>query len=306
MRRRQFIKRGSLWLAAGVLAPTLMPRLLLAENTPPDVAYVTGQDPAASTRAAVELLGGMSTVVKPGDKVVIKPNMSFPHPPENGTNTHPLVVAAIAGMCKEAGAARVSVLDHPLSDAEKCIERSGIAEACKGIEEDMVHGLTRGSHFTETDIPQGEEMRSNDMMKEVLAADVLIAAPTAKSHSSAGVSLAIKGMMGLIKNRGIMHWRYDLDESIVDLATLLNPDLTVIDATYVLTTGGPYGPGKVLRENAIIASRDMVAADATAVASFEWYGRRFEPRQVNHVRRAAERGLGSMDLAALRTERVAL
>jgi uncharacterized protein (DUF362 family) len=54
---------------------------------------------------------------------------------------------------------------------------------------------------------------------------------------------------------------------------VLKADLTVIDATRVLSTNGPRGPGKVLKEDTIIASKDMVAADAFAVARFQWYGK---------------------------------
>ena len=149
-------------------------------------------------------------------------------------------------------------------------------------------------------------MKETDVMQDVLEADVLIAAPVAKSHGSAGVSLSMKGMMGLVYNRWVMHVRYDLHESIVDLASLLKPQLTVIDATRVLSTDGPSGPGKVLRPNTVIASHDMVAADAQAIQMFEWYGRRFAPRQVKHVRIAHERGLGRMDVENLTKKEVRL
>lgn len=112
--------------------------------------------------------------------------------------------------------------------------------------------------------------------------------------------------MGLIRQRGVMHSRYDLDTAIVDLNTRLRAALTVIDGTYVLSTGGPGGPGKVLQENTVIASADPVSADACAVESFEWYGRRFAARQVSHIRLAHERGLGSMDLAARTVTRITL
>jgi uncharacterized protein (DUF362 family) len=103
-----------------------------------------------------------------------------------------------------------------------------------------------------------------------------------------------------------MHGRYNLDVSIVDLAQLLRPHLAVIDATRVLTTGGPGGPGKVITPGEVIASADPVAADATAVASYEWYGRVMEPRQVSHIRLAHERGLGRMDIDKLRTQRASV
>jgi uncharacterized protein (DUF362 family) len=249
------------------------------------------------------MLGGMGRFVAKGDRVVIKPNMSFPNPPEFGTNTHPEVVRELLSMCREAGASRVLVLDNPLSRVETCIEQSGIKAACDTVEEGVVHGLESSRFFADADIPQARVMDSNAFMKDVLEADVLISAPTAKSHSGAGVSLSLKNMMGLIRHRGRLH-SLGLDDSIVDLNTFLVADLVVIDAHYVLSTRGPFGPGKVLPEKTVIASTDPVAADAMAVSMFEWYGRRFEPAQVGHIKRAAERGLGRIDIENLDVKRV--
>ena len=295
MNRRSFLKfqlKGALWLAAGA-SGLVRPKTLTAD-TGPEIAAAKG-DPAAATAAAVGLLGGMGRFVKKGARVVIKPNMSFPTGPERGSNTHPLVVSTLAAMCKQAGASQVLVLDNPLGPAEACLERSGIASACQVLDEDMARMVTDDSLYKETVIPEGRVMKKAEVMKAVLEADVLIAAPVAKSHSGAVVSLVMKGMMGLVNNRRMMHFM-GLDESIVDLAGLLKPDLSVIDATRVLSTRGPGGPGKVLRENTVIASTDMVAADALAVSRFEWYGRRFKPGQVPHIRMAHERGLGRIDV----------
>jgi len=295
--RRQFLKyqfQGMLWVAGASL---VFPSRLLAAPSVPDLAVVTGS-PEAAVRAAVAMLGGMNQFVKKGARVVIKPNMSFPTPPERASNTHPEVVRTLAAMCREAGAARVLVLDNPLAPEEQCLEMSGIAAACRAIDEDMVHTVTRPSRYQEVEIKNAVTLRQTDVMKEVLSADVLIAAPVAKSHSGAGVSLSMKGMMGLIHDRGIMH-RLDLHESIVDLASLLKPDLVVIDATRVLSTGGPGGPGTVLTPGTIIASTDMVAADAYAVSAFEWYGKMYAPDQIKHIRMAHQRGLGRMDIEKL-------
>lgn len=299
--RRRFIRqqlKGALLVTAGLAVP----RGLWAAGNP-DIGIAVG-GPGPATRKAVELVGGIGRFVKAGQKVVIKPNMSFTGGPERANNTHPEVVRELVALCKEAGAGRVRVLDHPLRSTELCIE--GVRKACGVFNEDMVYGLDDDDFFKETAIPKGEEMKETDVMRDVLEADVLIAAPVAKSHGSAGVSLSMKGMMGLIYNRWVMHVRYDLHESIVDLASLLTPQLTVIDATRVLSTDGPSGPGKVLKENTVIASLDMVAADAQAIKMFEWYGRRFEPRQVKHVRIAHERGLGRMDVENLSVKEVRL
>ncbi len=306
MNRREFLKyqlKGILWMIASG-SGILMPGRIVAGGVP-DISVAKGK-PGTAARGAVELLGGMKQFVKPGNRVVIKPNMSFASPPERASNTHPEVIRELAAMCKEAGASRVLVLDHTLGPKERCIERSGIRDACRSIDRKMVFALNDDSYYRDVNIPDGKSMKKTEIMKEVLKSDVLIAAPVAKSHSSAGVSLSMKGMMGLNYNRGIMHRRYDLHTSIVDLCTILKADLAVIDGTRVLSTNGPSGPGKVLKRDTVIASRDMVAADAYAVSIFEWYGRRFKPGQVRHIKEAHERGLGRMDIENLNVKAIAV
>ena len=293
--------QGLLWLSAG--SPLLsLARPALADGTP-DVGIAKGS-PAAATRAAVELLGGMGRFVKAGQKVVIKPNMSFARDPESATNTHPEVVREVLVMCKEAGASRIRVLDHSLQDPEKSLDLSGIRPACNSVEEGICHHLLGAGFYREDSLPEATEMRTNAFMRDVMDADVLIAVPVAKSHSSAGVSLSMKGQMGLIMDRRIMHARYDLSTAIVDLNSRIKPHLAIIDATRVLTTGGPGGPGHVIKPGEVIASADPVAADATAVAAYEWYGKKMQPRQVPHIRMAHERGLGRMDIENLLTRTV--
>ena len=307
MRRRDFLKwqlAGAACLAAGVNAAQFSDAAPAeAPGAHPDVAVAKG-DPAKAARAAVDMLGGMGRFVKAGDKVVIKPNMSFARAVELGSNTHPLIVREVLIMCKEAGAAKVRVLDHSLQDPEQALILSGIRDACDSIEPGICRHLMDNGFYQEAALPGAAEMRVNAFMKDVLEADALIAVPVAKSHGSAGVSLSMKGQMGLIWDRKIMHGRYSLDVSLVDLAQRILPKLAVIDATRVLTTGGPGGPGKIITPGEVIASADPVAADATAVASYEWYGRRMQPRQVSHIRLAHERGLGRMDIENLRTRRI--
>lgn len=303
--RREFLKlqAGTGLYLASAGGSLLLPGLGLASALP-DIGVVRGGAEEA-TRAAVDLVGGMSSVVKKGDRVLIKPNMSFPRTPAQASNTDPRVVRTVAAMCMEAGASKIMILDHTLASGKMCVQTSGIGPACDTLGHDMVHTINSASFYEEKDIRQARSLNRTSVAEEFLKADKLIAVPKAKSHSATGVSLAMKGMMGLIYDRGIMH-RMDLNETIVDLATLLKADFTVIDGTRVLSTGGPGGPGKVLKRDTIIASRDMVAADAYAVSAFEWYGKRFEPTQVRHIRMAHERGLGRADIGNLNVKTLAL
>ncbi len=290
MLRRTFLAQAAAFSLTALAAP--------ARAALPDIAVVRGS-PAEATRRAVALLGGMGAFVRAGQRVVIKPNMSFNADPESAANTHPEVVRTLLVLCLEAGADRVLVLDHAFQSGTRSLELSGILPACEGVRTGICRNLTQERFYREVRLETAREMREAAILNEVLEADCLIAAPVAKTNSSTGVSLALKGQMGLVLDRGSMHSRYDLDSAIVDLAEAVKPALTVVDATRVLSTNGPYGPGRVLRAGTVIASRDPVAADAMTVASQEWYGRKIAPRQVAHIAMAHERGLGRMDIENL-------
>ncbi|NTV33675.1 MAG: DUF362 domain-containing protein, partial [Deltaproteobacteria bacterium] len=232
MNRREFLIKSAQYAAlgaAGMRVPGMIERVYAAEKEPNIVVANGGPGPA--TRAAVNAFGGMGRFVKQGDRVVIKPNMSFPNPPEWGSTTHPDVVRELTAMCVEAGASSVLVLDNPLRSAELCLVRSGVRKACEDLPQTQVQGPTNKAFYEEVKIPEGKALTSTMVMKKVLEANVLIAAPVAKSHSATGVSMALKGMMGLIYDRKDFHLNLDIDVAVVDLCTVLKPKLTVIDAS---------------------------------------------------------------------------
>lgn len=296
--RREFFRKAAEWSACAALG-TAMPELFrgrAAADPSPDIVIGKGA-PGPAVRAAVDALGGIQRFVGRGDRVVIKPNLSFPNPPSWATTTHPDVVRELARLCHEAGALSILVLDNPLRNAALCLQRTGIRDILNDIPGARVEALEDQGFFQEVRVPEGKELKSAMVMKQVLEADALIAAPVAKSHSATGLSFAMKGMMGLIYNRREFHLDMDLNTAVVDLCTLLQPKLTIIDASRILSSGGPGGPGKVLTMNRIIGSRDMIAADAAAAELGTWYGRKFKARQVKHILMAHERGLGNMEVS---------
>lgn len=264
-----------------------------------DLVVMSG-DPVGATKKALEALGGISRFVRKDQRVVLKPNMSFSNPPDLGSTTHPLVVATLARACIEAGAREVLVLDHTLRRAELCLERTGIRDACKQIKGVHVLALQERKFFREIKVPQGKVLERVEIMKEVLESDVLINVPVAKSHSATGVSLGMKGLMGLIWDRESFHSQYNMSQALADLATVIKPQLTVLDATRALVSGGPGGPGTVLKPNLIIAGIDPVAVDSYGVTVAPWYGQRFNGRQVEHLLVAHQRGLGKIDIDQLK------
>ena len=295
MTRRKFLKMAA---AGTALTLTGMPTLSVSKEEY-DLAVISGE-PVAATKKALEALGGMSRFVKKGQRVVLKPNMSFARTPDFSATTHPLVVATVAQACAEAGAQQKLVLDHTLQRAELCLERTGIPEACKNIPGVHVLALQEKKFFRETKIPQGKVLERVEVMKEILDSHLLINIPVAKSHSATGVSLGLKGLMGMIWDRESFHSQYNLNQAIADLATVIKPQLTVLDATRALASGGPGGPGEVKKPNLIIAGVDPVAVDSFGVSIVPWYGQNFKGRQVEHLLIAHQRGLGKIDIDQLK------
>jgi uncharacterized protein (DUF362 family) len=154
--------------------------------------------------------------------------------------------------------------------------------------------------FREIKVPQGKVFDRVEVFKEVLDSDVLINLPQAKTHSATGVSLGIKGLMGLIWDRFSFHSKYNMNQALADLATVIKPQLTILDATRALVSGGPGGPGDVQKPNLIIAGVDPVAVDSFGVSVAPWYGQNFKGRQVEHLLVAHQRGLGKVDLDQLK------
>jgi uncharacterized protein (DUF362 family) len=98
--------------------------------------------------------------------------------------------------------------------------------------------------------------------------------------------------MGVIGgNRGRLH--HDLGQQLADLATVVQPKLTLIDATRILLRNGPQGGrlDDVQVLDTVIASADPVAADAYATTLFG-----MRPKEISSTIAAYEMGLGEMDL----------
>lgn len=297
---REITRRDFLKSAAAGAALTLAGKPVFSNAKEEyDLAVISG-DPAAATRKALEAMGGISRFVKKGQRVVLKPNMSFARPPESGCNTHPQVVTTVAQACLEAGAQQIMVMDYTLGRPELCLERSGIRQACKSIKNVHVIGIEEKKFFREIRVPQGKVLDRVEVLKEVLDSQVLISLPVTKSHSATGVSMGIKGLMGLIWDRTSFHDKYNINQALADLATVIKPQLTILDASRALVSGGPGGPGEVQKPNLIIAGVDPVAVDSYGVTVAPWYGQNFKGRQVEHLLVAHQRGLGKIDLDQLR------
>jgi uncharacterized protein (DUF362 family) len=265
------------------------------------MAVARGESPEAIVQAAVKALGGIERFVKPGDNVIIKPNICVAHRTfEYAATTNPDVVGTLTALCAGAGAKQVRVMDFPFGGtAEMAYTRSGIAEkvtAAGGTMEIMAE-----YKYREAAIPDGRDIKTWKFYGDALDADVLINVPIAKHHSMARLTLGMKNLMGLITDRNRLH--SNLGQRIADITSSLRPQLTVVDAVRILMNHGPQGGNleDVKLTTTVIASHDIVAADAFAATLFGLSG-----ADIPAVRAGAQMGLGTMDLSAIDIEEISL
>jgi uncharacterized protein (DUF362 family) len=298
--RRDFLKMG-----AGVVVASLLPRTLFTttdEASGPLIGVARGESPKL-VKTALDAIGGINRFVAQGDRVCIKPNISFAANIDCGATTNPKIVKQVVELCLDAGASKVILLDHTIQDTQLCVEKSKIEEAI--IDKDKVNLLTliKERQFVEAQVPSGRELHTVRIAKVLQNVDTFINLPTAKSHSATGVSLGIKNLMGLVWDRGALH-RANLHRAIAELGTVMKPDVTIVDATRVLTNGGPGGPGKSVKLNTVVAGTDPVAVDSYCVGITQWYNKSWTGSNVKYIVAASELGLGEIDRGNMRVTEI--
>ncbi|MGE5284446.1 MAG: DUF362 domain-containing protein [Actinomycetota bacterium] len=301
--RRRFLQAAG--SAAGALAASSLfpPAPRAAAGKTVDVAVSSAASPAERARKAVSLVGGMPAFVSRGDVVVLKPNIGWDRTPEQAATTDPEFVVAVAEMCLSAGARSVRIFDRTCNDARRCYVSSGIQDAVERFaRKNRVEDALRIYHvedrkFVRTSIPNALSIREWDLYRDALEADRIVNLPIAKHHSLSGITLGLKNMMGIMGgNRGQIHYR--LPECLVDIHRRVPVALTVIDAGRVLLRNGPSGGSlaDVKFFGKAFASRDGIAADVIAAEKIF----RLAPRDVGHIGKAMESGLGVASRAQIR------
>lgn len=304
MNRRQFIREVLLWSAGATLAIprlTIVPKAFGEELPKPLVVKATGAKYDDLVRNVLKPLGGIGQFVRPGSKVVIKPNIGWDRTPEQAATTHPQIVQTLAALALEAGADRVQIFDRTCNEPRRCYSNSGIEKAIQDLNDKrVVIEQIDPRKFVPIEIARGKTLTKMEIYKDALDCDCYINVPIAKHHGLSKLTLGLKNSMGVIGgNRGNLH--HDLGQCLADLATVIKPQLTVIDATRVLLRNGPQGGNlaDVKKLDTIVASCDPVAVDVCATTLFG-----LKPDEITSTVAAYQLGLGEMDLTRIQVQEV--
>lgn len=248
---------------------------------------------------AVELAGGMD--IPPQATVLIKPNQNSSDPFPATSN--PKTVAALVSYVKRFDPKRTVVADASFAGflpTMKTMKTTGVFQAAQEAGAEAV--ALEDDEFISV-LPEGAENWSQPfrVSKLYLEADYVINQPVIKTHKYAIYSMALKNTIGVILNtdRPLMHSSPDdrFRRMVAELNLARPPDFVVLDGQKAMVTGGPFS-GEVKEANLLIATKDLVAADAVGLAVLKYLGTtdRIQSSSVWDqpvLKRAAELGLGA-------------
>jgi uncharacterized protein (DUF362 family) len=332
------------WLCiAGLLALLLGARaaqsLAVLARSPSGMALValarTVDGVEAAVRQAVAQAGGLEGIIAPGDVVAIKVNLVMDAPAASGMVTDPAVARAVVRLAREAGAARVIIVEGTAQyrdgdlNRDRHATRAAFLAAGYDADGDMVDDVTGAPLIDLNDsggtdvadparvsrvvVPTGLIRKEYWLPNSVLDADVLISVPVLKNHYLAGVTLGMKNLVGLLPadlyhapgnvygKHSLSHSPIELDQHIVDLNLARRPDFVVVDGQRGMIDG-PVGSQLADPPlGLILAGADVVAVDTVGALLMG-----YDPRAIPYLEMAARSGLGIADVAHIRVTGVPL
>ncbi|MBU0494923.1 MAG: DUF362 domain-containing protein [Chloroflexi bacterium] len=254
-------------------------------------------DPAAvrqAVMAALNPLGGMAQFVRPGMRVLLKPNLINDAPRDRAVTTHPAIVQAVAELVQEAGGV-VRIGDSPAGSTEatpRVYQGTGMVEVAERTGAQLVpfepitwQRLNGADYFIAT---------------PVLEADLIINLPKLKTHVFTLYTGAVKNLFGIISGtrKRDIHYRAvsltKFSQALVDVLALTRPGLTIMDGVLGLEGNGPGTRGIPRPYECVAASADPVALDTVLSGAMGC-----APGRVLHLQQAAARDLGTGDRDAI-------
>ena len=272
-------------------------------STPPPSAWVSiarvhDYDPSCvldGMRRCLEPLGGMEAVVRPGQHVLLKPNLLGGFPPHRAVTTHPSVVRAAILLVQEAGGIPW-VGDSPaMGDLDSVIGNCGLAPVLRETGAQILD-CSKAASFA---VPDHKLVSKVELASALRQVDIVITLPKLKTHGQMTLTAALKNQYGLIPGALKSQWHFRLQEAewlaalLLDIHRVVRPALAILDAIVAMEGPGPTS-GTPRPLGALLAGSDLVAVDRVAC---ELIGQ--DPVNVPLLKAARQQGLGQADLARI-------
>ena len=237
--------------------------------------------------------------LSPEMKIVIKPNLIMAKPTSIPATTHPSVVRAVALWLKEKGFTNITLA-----------ESSGgpyLAEYMKNIYKvcgmnDLTDVLTLNNDFSSKPVvcPDGFKNHTFNMITPIIEADYIIDICKLKTHAMTGLSGGIKNIFGVIPGleKPQLHYLWpdieDFSNMLLEIAQIVKPQLTIIDAIDAMEGNGPTG-GTSHPLGLLFGAKDFYTQDYFAATVMK-----LDPMKIVMVRQAVEKGLAKPEEITLK------
>ena len=242
------------------------------------VVKCSSYDPEILDPALERCLGALNCfrdIIKPGKKILLKPNLLSPNSPEKAITTHPLFVEAvikkivqITGQPENITLADscVPILPYTENGLKKLYEATGMINLPKrtGII------LNYNNKVTSVSYPDGISIKQFDTLSAAVEADIIINIPKLKTHNLTVTTGAVKNMFGIIPGMAKpgFHTRFFnismFCNMLIDIVCAADPQLTIMDGILGMEGNGPGNGGTPRKTNLILSSIDPFALDNIA------------------------------------------
>lgn len=261
--------------------------------------YYDGLLPAL--KKALRPFGGMEHLVRPGQKVLLKPNLLRRARPEEAVVTHPLFVGAVAELVRDAGG-RVIIADSPgaaLPYTRNTLLKLYRACGLDRVAEEPGVELSLDTRHEIVPCPEGKTVKRIELIRPALKADLIINLPKFKTHSFTILTGAVKNFFGLVPGliKPSYHAKFpdvnDFSSMLVDLMELASPAFTIVDGILAMEGDGP-GAGEPRSTGLLVAGRSSAAVDVILSRIMS-----IDPLTIATTRQCRERGLLPKDFSEI-------
>jgi len=252
------------------------------------VAVVKGERGLEPVYRALDLIP-YREALKGWDTVLVKVNLITSHTYETGITTDPIVVEAILNRVMDLGKRAIVVeTEGGITSPDKAVVETGMMEVIDRLGAEYIH-MGRLKEKVKLTVEKPRAMKSFKVAK-IATESAIISAATMKTLHHTTITMGLKNMFGMLttKHKFRFHAK-GTNEVVHDVCSTLPPTLTVIDGFYGKTGRGPW-KGNAVKMDAIIASTDPVAADATGARVIG-----IDPETIKHVMWLHEGGIGEVD-----------
>lgn len=220
----------------------------------------------SAVRKGLDLIGGLGQIIKPGEKIVLKPNVLRGSDPQCCVTTHPAVFRAVAKIMLEQKV-QLSYGDSPGDpmSTNAALKKSGFTAVAQELEiaqADFDHGK-------DCSFADGIVNKRLTIANAVLTNDGVVSLPKLKTHGLTRITGAIKNQYGCIPGikKGQYHAQFpdifEFSKLLADITLFVKPRLYVMDAIYAMEGNGPQS-GDPKKLGVLLVSTDPVAIDTVA------------------------------------------